>query len=282
LETSKEELQSLNEELITVNAELQEKINELSRANNDINNLFAGTGVGTIFLDTQLNVRHFTPATSEVIHLIQTDVGRPVSHIASNLVGHDELAQDAQQVLNTLVPQEAEVQTQGGDWYLMRILPYRTTRNVIEGVVLTFVNITNLKQAKVEITDLKQAEREIKAARDYAESIVETVREPLMILDANLRVVSVNRSFYQAFQVEPEGTEGQLVYNLGNRQWDIPKLRKLLEEILPQQTVFNDYEVEHDFANIGRRKMLLNAREVGRAEGEVRLILLAIEDVTER
>ena len=247
-----------------------------------MNNLFAGTGVGTIFLDERLNIRRFTPAATEVIPLIQTDVGRPVSHIASNLVGYDGLAQDAQQVLDTLVSQEAEVQTQEGDWYLMRILPYRTLQNVIEGVVLTFVNITNLKQAKGEITDLRQAQQEIKAARDYAESIVSTVREPLVILDADLRVVSANRSFCQTFQVKLGEMEGQLLYDLDNRQWDIPELRKLLEEILPQHTVFKDYEVEHDFPDIGRRTMLLNAREVRRAEGKERLILLAIEDITER
>jgi two-component system CheB/CheR fusion protein len=272
LGTAREELQSINEELVTVNAELQEKVNELSRANNDMNNLFAGTGVGTIFLDMQLNIQRFTPAATEVVHLIQTDVGRPVSHVASNLVGYGDLAQHAQRVLDTLVSQEKEVQTTEGNWYLMRILPYRTLRNVIEGVVLTFVNITKRKQA----------EQETKAARDYAESIVETVREPLVILDADLRVILANRSFYQTFQVEPEETEGQLLYDLGDRQWDIPKLRKLLEEILPQHTVFNDYEVEHDFPDIGRRTMLLNAREVRRAEGEERLILLAIEDTTER
>jgi two-component system CheB/CheR fusion protein len=271
LGTAKEELQSVNEELVTVNAELEKKIEGLTRANNDMNNLLAGTGVGTVFLDAQLNIQRFTPAATEVIHVIQTDVGRPVRHVVSNLVGYGDLAQDAQQVLDTLVSQEKEVQTQEGDWYLMRILPYRTLRNVIEGVVLTFVNIT----------DRKQAQEEIEAARDYAESIVGTVREPLVILDADLKVISANRSFYQTFQVEPEEVEGQLLYDLGNRQWDIPGLRELLEEILPQQIVFNDYEVEHDFPDIGRRTMLLNAREVRRAEDEERLILLAIEAITE-
>ena len=267
LETAKEEAQSVNEELMTVNVQRQEKINELSRANNDMNNLLSGTGVGTVFVDEQLSIRRFTPAAAKVIHLIQTDVGRPLGHVVSNLVSYDELAQDAQRVLDTLVPKEREVQSEGGDWYLMRILPYRTLQNVIQGVVLTFVNITDL--------------RAIKAARDYAESILETVREPLVILDANLRVISANRSFYQTFQVKPEETGGQLLYDLGNRQWDIPQLRELLEEILPQEAVFNDYKVEHDFPGLGRRKMLLNAREVRRAEGEERLILLAIEDVTE-
>ncbi|WP_052294257.1 PAS domain S-box protein [Desulfosudis oleivorans] len=119
-------------------------------------------------------------------------------------------------------------------------------------------------------------------AREYAESIINTVREPLIVLDHDLRVVSATRSFYKAFKVNPEETVGQLIYDLGNQQWDIPRLRDLLETILPQKTTFDDYEVEHDFADIGRRIMLLNARQIERAWGKERIILLAIEDITER
>ena len=236
LETAKEETQSINEELRTVNAELEQKVAELSQANSDINNLLAGTNVGVIFLDEQLCIQRFTPAAAEVMNLIQADVGRPVSHITSKLVDYDDLTGDAQQVLDTLVPVEQEVRTEGGDWYLLRIRPYRTQRNVIEGVVLTFI----------DITALKRAEREVEAARDYAESIVETVREPLVILDADLRVNTANRAFYRAFQVEPEGTKGVLLYKLDNGQWDIPELRELLEEILPQEAVLHDYELRQD------------------------------------
>jgi len=117
---------------------------------------------------------------------------------------------------------------------------------------------------------------------DYAESIINTVREPLMVLDQDLRVVTVSRSFYDFFQVKPEDTVGELIYDLGNKQWDIPKLRELLENILPQKTTFDDYEVEHDFATIGRRIMLLNARQMEQARGKKRIILLAIEDITQR
>ena len=115
METSKEELQSVNEELGTVNAELQNKVADLSRSNNDMNNLLAGTGIGTIFVDHQLRIQRFTPAVTQVINLILTDVGRPVSHIVSNLVGYDRLAADVQAVLDTLVPKEVEVQTGNGD-----------------------------------------------------------------------------------------------------------------------------------------------------------------------
>jgi two-component system, cell cycle sensor histidine kinase and response regulator CckA len=119
-------------------------------------------------------------------------------------------------------------------------------------------------------------------AREFAESIINTVREPLISLDQDLRVITVNRSFNDFFKVKPEETVGQLIYDLGNKQWDIPKLRELLETILPQRTTFDDFEVEHDFATIGRRVMLLNARQIKRASGEERIILLSFEDVTVR
>ena len=119
-------------------------------------------------------------------------------------------------------------------------------------------------------------------SREYSESIINTIREPLIALDHDLRVVTVSRAFYKFFKVTPEETMGQLIYDLGNKQWDIPKLRELLETILPQKTTFDNYEVEHDFATIGRRIMLLNARQIQRGSGKERIILLAIEDITER
>jgi PAS domain S-box-containing protein len=124
--------------------------------------------------------------------------------------------------------------------------------------------------------------RTVTRSQEYAESIINTVREPLIALDQDLRVVSVSRSFYEVFKVKPEETVGQLIYDLGNKQWDIPKLRELLETILPQKATFDNYEVEHDFATIGSRIMLLNARQIQRVLGKERIILLAIEDITER
>jgi diguanylate cyclase (GGDEF)-like protein/PAS domain S-box-containing protein len=136
-------------------------------------------------------------------------------------------------------------------------------------------------QSKTKQT-LVQKKASLDKASEYAESIIDTVREPLIILDQDLRVVTASRSFYEFFKVKPEETERQLIYNLGNKQWDIPKLRELLETILPQKTTFDNYEVEHDFVTIGRRIMLLNARQIKRALGKKRIILLAIEDITER
>ncbi len=136
-----------------------------------------------------------------------------------------------------------------------------------------------LEKTRKELEVIKKSADE---ASEFAESVINTVREPLISLDQDLRVVAVSRSFYEFFQVKPEETVGQLIYDLGNKQWDIPKLRELLETILPQKTTFDNYEVEHDFATIGRRIMLLNARQIQRGLGKERIILLAIEDITER
>ncbi|MFT7519347.1 MAG: two-component system CheB/CheR fusion protein, partial [Kiritimatiellia bacterium] len=149
LETSKEELQSVNEELATVNQELQEKVTDLSRANNDMNNLLAGTGIGTVFVDFQLRILRFTPAVSSIINLIASDVGRPVAHIVSNLVGYTSLVADVKAVLATLVPNEVRVHTVDGRTYTMHIRAYRTLDNVIEGAVISFLDVTDVAMEQV-------------------------------------------------------------------------------------------------------------------------------------
>ncbi|MDD2337877.1 MAG: PAS domain-containing protein [Geobacteraceae bacterium] len=268
LETSKEELQSVNEELATVNSELQNKVIDLTRANNDMNNLLAGTGIGTVFVDHGLCILRFTPAATNIINLIKSDIGRPVGHIVSNLEGYDTLLADTQAVLDTLVPKEVEVHSRTGLWYAMRILPYRTLENVIEGAVITFTDITESKQVRMALTT---------AQARLAEAVVATVREPLIVLDAGLRVVSANRAFYNIFNVSPEITLGKVLYGLGNGQWDIPELRTLLEDILARNIEFNDFEVTHEFESIGWRTLRLNARRLFEELGESELILLAIE-----
>ncbi|MDP2886583.1 MAG: chemotaxis protein CheB [Ignavibacteria bacterium] len=278
LTTLKEELQSMNEELRTVNQELQTRLDELSRTNNDMKNLLDSTDIATLFLDNSLCVRRFTSETSKITKLITGDVGRPITDIASALF-YPELADDAHQVLRTLIRVEKQIPIPDGDWFAARILPYRTLDNMIDGVVITFIDITVSKKLEAELRATEARSREI---LEFAESIINTVREPLIALDQDLRVVTASRSFYEVFKVKPEETVGQLIYDLGNKQWDIPKLRELLETILPQKTTFDNYEVEHDFTTIGRRIMLLNARQIQRVLGKERIILLAIEDITER
>jgi len=168
LETSKEELQSVNEELSTINAELQAKVGDLERANNDISNLLSGTGIGTIFVDHQLRILRFTPTITEVINLIPGDVGRAVGHIVTNMVGYDRLAADTQDVLRTLIPREVEVQTQAGTWYMLRIHPYRTQENVIEGAVITFFDISELKQMQEALRESSMEMQALAARLDVA------------------------------------------------------------------------------------------------------------------
>jgi two-component system CheB/CheR fusion protein len=185
LETSKEELQSVNEELATVNAELQAKVADLSRANNDMNNLLAGTGVGTIFVDHQICVQRFTPATTALINLIRTDIGRPLGHIVSNLLGYDRLVADVQEVLETLAPKEIEVKTRGAAWYLLRIRPYRTLENVIEGAVITFTEITEQKRAQGVLLEHEALRRMAAVMRDASDAIT--------VQDLDGRILAWNR-----------------------------------------------------------------------------------------
>lgn len=187
--------------------------------------------------------------------------------MTTNLI-YDDMIADVSNVMQTLSPRERDVQDKSGNWYLTRILPYRTVENVIDGAVLTFIDITEVAR--------------LKNARLYAEGIVNTVREPLLILDEKFHVVTANRSFYKSFQADKKETEGRLVFEIGHGQWDIPALRELLDKILPDNTTFENFEVDYKFPSIGHRKMLLNARRIVQADGQQPLILLAIEDVTEK
>lgn len=271
LKTSREELQSLNEELLTVNMELQTKNNELSQSNSDMKNLIYSTRIATIFLDNNLNIKRFTPEMTGIINLIQTDVGRPISDIVQKLK-YTNLIPDVKEVLDTLVYKEIQVQTTTENWFNMRIFPYRTIENVIDGVVITFS----------EITKSKLMEESLIKDNSFTLSVISTVREPMVVLDGELRVILANRSFYKTFMVNPQETENKFIFELGNCQWDIPALRDLLEKILPKNNVFDDFLVEHEFPFIGHKKMLLNARSIWGESCEPQFILLAIEDITNR
>ncbi|MDP2371379.1 CheR family methyltransferase, partial [Rhodoferax sp.] len=269
LETSKEELQSLNEETITVNAELHAKIEQLNGVQNDLKNLLDNVNTGALFLDHDLVIRRFTREAVRTYRLIASDVGRPLGDIKSNFEAED-LMGELQSVLDTLIPREREVRTQDGAWYLARMQPYRTLDNVIEGVVLTFTDITALHEAERLRLGVAQV------ARELAEGIVNTVSEPLIVLDGGLKVVSASRTFYQHFRVNPEETVGRKIYDLGDGQWDIAALRELLDNILPKDQVMDGYVVEHRFPGLGLRRMVLNARRIVTALGNTELILLAM------
>jgi two-component system, chemotaxis family, CheB/CheR fusion protein len=269
METAKEELQATNEELVTVNSELQAKIDEMSDLNNDINNLLASTEIGTIFLNADLGIKRFTPSMTKLFSLIPTDVGRPIRDLTTK-ISYPGLYKDAQAVLDTLQAKETEVIAEDGRWFLMRILPYRTKENIIDGVVITFI----------DVTDRKRAMDQSRAAKRFAEKIVETVRVPLLVLDPELNVISANAQFYRKFNTTSGETEKRRIYDLGNGQWNIRRLRELLEQIVSNNSTVDDFEVEHDFPEIGLKKIFLNAHLIKEEGIHPGMILISIEDVT--
>ena len=270
LETAKEEIQATNEELNTINDELQRRNHEVTEVSNDLENLISSTNIPILMLGSDLCIRRFTPLAQTILHLIPTDVGRPLWDI-NHALDLADLESQIREVISTLKTKEQEVQDRDGHWYDLRIRPYRTIDNKIDGAMVILVDIDALKRS------MEQLEH----SRNYVRAIVETVREPLIVLDANLRVFTANRSFYHTFEATIADTEQRLIFDLGNGQWNIPKLRRLLLEILPTDSELQDFEVEHDFEQIGHKTMLLNARKMTQAEGGDN-ILLAIEDITER
>jgi two-component system CheB/CheR fusion protein len=173
------------------------------------------------------------------------------------------------EVFDTLTPKDLELQDRQGHWWSVRIRAYKTTDHKIEGAVLALVDIDAIKASMQRLAE----------ARDFGESILNTVREPFLVLDNKLNVVRANRAFYRQFKVKPDETISRRVYELGNHQWDIPELKNLLEDILPQNSAFDDFSVEHDFPRIGKKRMLLNARRLQHENSH--LILLAMEEMKE-
>jgi len=267
LQTAKEETQSLNEELQTANAELTQKIQALEQARDDVLNLINSIEVGTIFLDERLCVKRFTPQAQKVVRLIDSDLGRPLADLALRIDDPDLLA-DAKGVLASLQPLEREATGPDGSCYSVRIQPYRTARNAVEGLVLTFVDITQAKRAE-----------RAQLARVLAENVVHTVRQPLLVMDGSLRVVRANPSFYAMFATAPDLVEGRLIYDVAADPWRMPTLRALLERVLSQGESFDGFEAECDLPAGGRTRLLLGARPVATRSAEpAELILLAIDD----
>lgn len=271
LETSKEELQSANEELNTLNAELRHKNTELHDLSNDMSNLLNSTRIPVAMLDRRLRIRRLTPSADKLLKVVPSDVGRSVSDIKLN-VHVSDLEPMIAKVLNNLQPVERDVQDLEGHWHSLGILPYKTQDNKIDGVVLVLQDIDAIKAAN----------EQLKKSTELLHGIINTVRQPLLVLDSDLRVVSVNDSFLHTFKVSREQTVNKFLYRLGNEQWNIPKLRAILEEVLPKDQAVINFKVEHDFMHLGLRKMVLNARRILQGKNQEPLILLAIEDVTER
>jgi two-component system, chemotaxis family, CheB/CheR fusion protein len=267
LETAKEELQSTNEELTTLNEEMQNRNAELGSANNDLLNLLGHVDIPVVMVSNDLRIRRFTPPAQKLLNLLPGDIGRRLGEIRPNL-DVDDLEALAREAIRNASSQQREVRTNEGGWQVLHVRPYKTWDNRIEGAVISLQDVDALK-------------RTLDQTREYADTIVESAREPILVLDAKLEITAANPAFYKAFEVTREETEGRLVYELGNGQWNIPKLRELLEEIVPRSSRVDDFEMSHSFPHLGSREMLLNARRVELQPGRP-FILLAIEDVTQK
>jgi two-component system, chemotaxis family, CheB/CheR fusion protein len=273
LDTAKEELQSTNEEINTVNEELHVRNEDLSRANSDLVNLLAGVQIAIVFLTNDLRIRRFTPMAEKVLNLISADVGRPISNIRPNINCPDleELIND---VVESVAPKEREVQDKEGTWYLLRIRPYKNVvDNRIDGAVLVLL----------DIDAMRRQEDRLREAKELAEAVVDTVREPLVVLETDLRVRTVNKSFCRAFGVQRREAVGRALPDLDDGQWNIPRLRSLLDDMASTSdgppVPIEGFEVVHDFPKSGRRRMVLNAqRGPASAESGRPFILLAIEE----
>jgi two-component system CheB/CheR fusion protein len=264
LETAQEELESANEELNTLNEELKISNVEFSQVNRDLTNLLESISIPLVMVGRDLRIRRFTRAMEPMLNLIASDVGRSITDLRPQMELPDlrRLLLDAMEGGNR---KPRDIRDAHGRWYSLRILPSVGPDGKTDGAVLMLVDIDAAKRGL-----------------DFAEAIVETVREPLVILDQNLQVMKANRAFYDTFQAAREETEGRLIYDLGNGQWNIPKLRELLENVLPAHSTFRDFEVTHEFEHVGRKVMLLNASEIFNPNAQARTILLAIEDATDR
>lgn len=272
LETAKEELQSANEELTTVNDELQSRSAELTQLNNDLTNVLGHTHMPAILVvGSDLRLRRFTPRAIEVLGITATDIGRSISEVP--LSGSmSNLCRLVVETMETMQPHEQDVQDRDGRWYALRVRPYRTHDAKIDGAVVMLV----------DVDDLRRALGDAQEAQHYADAIVSTVREPLVVLDESFNVLRTNRGFQETFGISQEQSTGCSLFDVGEHQWDLPPLRELLESVIPQRRSFENYEMTYDSPSTGARRLLLNARRIEDPAGRPSRILLAMEDVTER
>jgi two-component system CheB/CheR fusion protein len=270
LETAKEELQSSNEELNTVNEELENRNTQLAQANDDLRNLLSSVSIPIVMVGSDLRIRRFTPQAEKVLSIIPSDTGRPIANIRTN-INIPNVEQLLTEVIETLRTHEAEVQDTHGRWYLLRIRPYRTEDNKIEGAVLMLL----------DIDEMKRTLEEIRRARDLNQSIFETSRSSMLVLEPGSRIKIANPAFYQAFQLTPGEVVGHNIYDLAGGQWKFPKLRSLFEDILSKDGRLDGFEVDHEFPRVGRKKLVVNARRLHTDSGDPQVFLIAMDDIAE-
>lgn len=266
LETAKEELQSVNEELATVNDELESRNAELTQLNNDLNNLIRSVNLPVIIVGNDMRIRRFSPLAEKALNLIPGDVGRPISDIRPTIETPD-MKKLIQEVIDTVRAREVECQDGEGHWYSVRIHPYKTLDNRIDGAVIAFIDIDNMKRA-CEVA---------RESRDFADAVIVAMRHPILVLDKDLRVTSANAAYLDMFGVSARETVGNLLYHLGNGQWGVPRLRALLDDAIINGKSFDDFIVSHDFEQLGRKTMLISGRHVPRGINRPAQVLMQIE-----
>ncbi|MFA6439055.1 MAG: PAS domain S-box protein [Bacteriovoracaceae bacterium] len=290
------ELQSANQKAAEIETQLNGHGETRSQSMNDVRDseiryrrLFETSQNGILILDAESGaITDANPFLREMLGYASEElIGKRLWEIGAFVdVKDSKAAFEELQLKEYIRYEDLPLKTKEGQ---SREVEFVSNVYLVNGKKVIQCNIRDISERREIEKGLEKTRKELEvtkisedAAREYAESIINTVRESLIALDQDLRVVTASRSFYDVFKVKPEETVGQLIYDLGNKQWNIPKLRELLETILPQKATFDNYEVEHDFATIGRRIMLLNARQIQRVLGKKRIILLAIEDITER
>lgn len=268
LETAKRELQSGNEELRVLNERLHQRNSELLAANQELASVLTNIITPLMIVDRDLRIRRFNPPAQKLLNLQPGDVGRRLREIRPNLEAAD-LEALARETLRQMSPSDCELRERRiGKWYSVRVRPYRTAADRVEGAVFSFHDIDVLK-------------RNLDQTRVFADALIENAREALLVLDRNLRITLANSAFCRLFQLTAPQTEGQMIYELADGQWNIPGLRVLLDDVIQRNRRADDFEVSHCFQHLGTRTMWINARRIEPHEGEY-LILLAIEDVSEK
>jgi two-component system CheB/CheR fusion protein len=266
LETSSEELQSLNEELATVNTELENKVRELSRANDDMQNLLNSTGIAMLFLDTELNIRRFTAGVDRFVRVIQSDQGRALADLTTAFRG-DVLIDEASGVIDTMTPCERDIQMKDGTWVFLRIRPYRTDNNAVDGLCITFLDIDTEKRDELARNRL----------RHFFQNIFDTFHNPVLVLNGDLKVIKANRRFYETFKTGATETENHHIYELGSGEWNQDRLRALLETVIPSREMVEEYRLTAELPGIGTRSFSVNARRLS-INGIDDMILMVIEE----
>jgi two-component system CheB/CheR fusion protein len=264
--TTKEEMQSLNEELMTINAQYQAKAEELTLINNDMKNLLDSTEIGTIFLDNDFKILRFTPLVRKLFNLIPSDVGRPISHIASNL-DYPAIENEIKKVVEKLVTKEVESKAKNGEWYNVRIMPYRTLDNFISGAVLTFVPITPYKLIQFRLNELQR----------YIAGVIRTMKEAALQLDRDMRVITVNTHYLQLFGVKEEDVTGKLFDDVVHNQWRTKKLDDLMKQCLTKEI---STQVQLDIDNADKQQFIVNGQPfIDGLSKEVLMVMIIIGKV---